>query len=107
MSFGSNSGNAIALKGLNGFNCLPSNSPKFNRQPSKKPIQFQPSNVQRSFRSFHLSRLPPTVLNLEVFTRSVSCSMDEAIREAFRLIPNKPTLKDRQRKCIADVFTST
>ena len=24
-----------------------------------------------------------------------------------RLIPNKPTVKDRQRKCIADVFTST
>ena len=36
MSFGSNSGSAIALKGLNGFNCLPSNSTKFNRQPSKK-----------------------------------------------------------------------
>ena len=24
-----------------------------------------------------------------------------------RLIPNKPTVKDRQRKCIADVFTFT
>ena len=33
--------------------------------------------------------------------------MDEAIREALRLIPNKPTVKDRQRKCIADVFTGT
>ena len=39
--------------------------------------------------------------------RSVSCSMDETIRRALRLISNEPTVKDRQRKCIADVFTST
>ena len=33
--------------------------------------------------------------------------MDEAIRDALRVIPNKPTVKDRQRKYIADVFTGT
>ena len=33
--------------------------------------------------------------------------MNEANREALRLIPNEPTLKDRQRKCIDDVFKST
>ena len=44
---------------------------------------------------------------IEYLSTSVSISMDEAIREALRLIPIKPTVKDRQRKCIADVFTST
>ena len=33
--------------------------------------------------------------------------MDETIRGALRLISNELTVKDRQRKCIADVFTST
>ena len=44
---------------------------------------------------------------IEYLSTSVSISMDEAIREARRLIPIKPTVKDSQRKCIADVFKST
>ena len=50
MSFGTNSGNASALKGLDRFNCQPSNCSKFNRQPSrkkkKKTVKFQPSNFK-------------------------------------------------------------
>ena len=48
MSFGTNSGNASALKGLDRFNRLSSNCSKFNRQPSrkKKTVKFQPSNFK-------------------------------------------------------------
>ena len=65
MSFGCDSGEASALKGLNGFNCQPSNSPKFNHQPSKKQFSF---NLQ-TFKDLldHLGPLPRTVLNVEVF----------------------------------------
>ena len=62
--------------------------------------------------TFHTSTVPIKLISeyhviIEYLSTSVSISMDEAIREALRLIPIKPTVKDRQRKCIADVFTST
>ena len=62
--------------------------------------------------TFHTSTVPIKLISeyhviIEYLSTSVSISMDEAIREARRLIPIKPTVKDRQRKCIADVFTST
>ena len=62
--------------------------------------------------TFHTSTVPNKLMSeyhviIEYLSTSVSISMDEAIREAPRLIPIKPTVKDRQRKCIADVFTST
>ena len=29
-----------------------------------------------------------------------SCSFDDAVREAFRLFPNVPEIKEKQKKCL-------
>ena len=68
--------------------------------------------AQKKKNTFHTSTVPIKLIGeyhviIEYLSTSVSISMDEAIREARRLIPIKPTVKDRQRKCIADVFKST
>ena len=149
MSFGSNSGNASALKSLNGFNCLSSNSPKFNHQPSKNrsvltfkrskvfqifpppPLATNSSKCRRTGVIFlrligerrqafgeceggaqkknasHISTVPIKLISEYDMTIEYLSIKAQRIMFYVRLIPNKPTVKDRQRKCIADVFTST
>ena len=33
-----------------------------------------------------------------------SCSFDDAVREAFRLFPNVPEIKEKQKKCLNLLF---
>ena len=55
----------------------------------------------------HISTVPIKLISEYDVTIEYLSIKARRIMFYVRLIPNKPTVKDRQRKCIADVFTST